>query len=55
MKIALIGSAPSSVHLAPFKDASFDHYLGSKPAPQRRGVKANPGAREGGYEGYHSR
>ena len=34
MKIALIGSAPSSINLAPFQDASFDRYLGGKPAPQ---------------------
>lgn len=34
MKIALIGSAPSSVNLAPFKDASFNRYLGGKPPPQ---------------------
>ena len=27
---------------------------GSKKAPQRRGVQANPGAREGGHEGYRS-
>lgn len=30
----MIGSAPSSVNLAPFKDASYDRYLGGKPPPQ---------------------
>lgn len=30
MKIALLGSAPSSVDLAPFKDASYQDYLGGK-------------------------
>lgn len=34
MKIALLGSAPSSVNLAPFKDASYSQYLGGKPEPQ---------------------
>lgn len=34
MKIALVGSASSSVHLAPFYDASYDEFLGGKPAPQ---------------------
>ena len=34
MKIALIGSAPSSVGLAPFRDKSYDSYLGSKPQPK---------------------
>ncbi len=34
MKIALLGSAPSSVGLAPFQDASFDQWLGGKPPPQ---------------------
>ena len=33
MRIALIGSAPSSVNLAPFKDRSYDQFLGGKPAP----------------------
>lgn len=28
MKIACLGSAPSSVNLAPYKDASYDQYLG---------------------------
>jgi hypothetical protein len=30
MKIALLGSAPSSIQLAPFKDASYQKYLGGK-------------------------
>lgn len=30
MKIALLGSAPSSVDLAPFKDASYQEYMGGK-------------------------
>lgn len=30
MKIALIGSAPSSVQLAPYKDASYKQYVGGK-------------------------
>ena len=34
MKIALIGSAPSSVNLAPVKDAKYNAWLGGKPAPQ---------------------
>lgn len=33
-KIALIGSAPSSVGLAPFRDKSYDSYIGGKPQPQ---------------------
>ena len=33
MRIALIGSAPSSVNLAPFKDKSYDKFLSGKPAP----------------------
>lgn len=34
MKIALIGSAPSSVQLGPYLDQHFDQYLGGKPSPQ---------------------
>lgn len=34
MKIALVGSAPSSVHLAPYMDASYSTWLQGKPAPQ---------------------
>lgn len=34
MKIALIGSAPSSTNLAPYKDKSYDEWLGGKPSPQ---------------------
>lgn len=34
MKIAVCGSAPSSVQLAPVQDASFNEYLGGRPAPQ---------------------
>lgn len=30
MKIALIGSAPSSIHLAPYKDASYQQFMGGK-------------------------
>jgi len=33
MKIALVGSAPSSVQLAPYIDAKFQEWLGAKPAP----------------------
>jgi len=33
MKIALIGSAPSSIGSAPFADARFNQFLGGKPAP----------------------
>jgi hypothetical protein len=33
VRIALIGSAPSSVNLAPFKDKSYDKFLNGKPAP----------------------
>jgi|GEM_PF-3762617 len=33
MKIAVIGSAPSSIGLAPFKDAKFSQWLGGKPNP----------------------
>ena len=34
MKIALIGSAPSSVNLAPFQDRKYADWLGGKPVPQ---------------------
>ena len=34
MKICLLGSAPSSVGLAPFRDKHYDTYLGGKPQPQ---------------------
>lgn len=34
MKIALLGSAPSSIMKAPFKDASYAEYLGGKPQIQ---------------------
>lgn len=34
MKIAVIGSAPSSVTLAPFQDASYSEFLGGTPPPQ---------------------
>ena len=34
MRIALIGSAPSSVGLAPNRDKAYDSYLGAKPRPQ---------------------
>lgn len=34
MRIALIGSAPSSIMLAPFKDASYAAYMGGKPQIQ---------------------
>ena len=34
MKIALIGSAPSSVQLGPYQDASYNQFLGGKPPPQ---------------------
>lgn len=30
MKIAILGSAPSSVDIAPFKDASYQEYMGGK-------------------------
>ena len=30
MKIAILGSAPSSVDIAPFKDASYQQYMGGK-------------------------
>lgn len=33
MKIALVGSAPSSVHLAPYQDASYSIFLQGKPDP----------------------
>lgn len=32
-KIALLGSAPSSVTLAPFRDKSFDQFIDGKPQP----------------------
>lgn len=36
MKIALIGSSPSSINLAPFKDASYAQYLGAMaPSPHQ--------------------
>lgn len=34
MRIGLLGSAPSSVNLAPYQDASFNQYLGGRPPPQ---------------------
>lgn len=34
MKIALIGSASSSVNLAPFKDQRYSQYLGGSPEPK---------------------
>lgn len=34
MKIALVGSAPSSVGLAPFRDKHYADYIGGKPVPQ---------------------
>lgn len=34
MRIAVIGSAPSSVHLAPVMDGSYNTFLGGKPPPQ---------------------
>lgn len=34
MKIALVGSAPSSVQLAPYQDKSYNDWLQGKPAPQ---------------------
>ena len=34
MKIALLGSAPSSIPFAPFKDSRFDTWLGGKPPSQ---------------------
>lgn len=34
MKIALIGSAPSSVNLGPYQDAAYNRFLGGKPTPQ---------------------
>ena len=34
MKIALIGSAPSSVALAPYNDQRYLHFIQAKPAPQ---------------------
>lgn len=34
MRIAVIGSAPSSIQLGPYKDASHNAYLGGKPPPQ---------------------
>lgn len=33
MKIALTGSAPSSIHLGPYQDASYKQFLGGKPEP----------------------
>lgn len=34
MKIAVLGSAPSSLPLAPFKDSSYQEYMGGKPQIQ---------------------